>query len=137
MAFGKKTYTFNAQIRKIVIKTFAQQFKEVKTFGRSRYLRFRLPGQIKVAHFIIIHLEQHQASDLNRYSFQKIKRTLHFNGKAVQTGAYQAEVGAGSGAETLLNAEPELEPKRIISAPQHWCSHNEHTELHDVHYNSM
>jgi hypothetical protein len=27
MAFGKKTYTFNAQIRKIVIQTFANNLK--------------------------------------------------------------------------------------------------------------
>ncbi len=90
--------------------------KGAETFGRSRYLkfRFRLPaqdsGQTKVVYFIIIHLEQDQASDRNRYSFPKIMKTLHFNWKALQTGTgtYQAEVGAGSGAETFKKSEPEL-----------------------------
>ncbi len=36
-------------------------------------------GQTRVVYFIIIHLEQDQASDLNRYYFQKIMKTLHFN----------------------------------------------------------
>ncbi len=42
-------------------------------------LRLRLPasapGRPKVVYFIIIHLEREQASDLNRYSFQKIMKT--------------------------------------------------------------
>jgi hypothetical protein len=45
-----------------------------------------VPGQTKLVYLIIIHLEQDQASDLNRYSFQKIMKNLHFNLKALQTG---------------------------------------------------
>ncbi len=44
-------------------------------------------------------------------------KNLLFNFKAVQTGSYKAEVGDGD--ETYWNSEPELEPKQIVSAPQH------------------
>ncbi len=40
---------------------------------------------------------------------------LLFNLKAVQTGSYKAEVGAGSGSGTFIKSEP----KQIVSAPQH------------------
>ncbi len=44
------------------------------------------PGQTKVCSIfvIIIHLEQDLAGDLNRSSFPKIMKTLHFNVKAVK-----------------------------------------------------
>jgi hypothetical protein len=67
------------------------------SFGSSSWPS--APGQTKVAYFIIIDLEQDKASDLNRYSFEKIMKTLNFYQKAVQTGAYQDEVGAGFGDE--------------------------------------
>ncbi len=35
-----------------------------------------------------------------------------------QIGAHKAEVGAG--VDIILKTEPELEPKQIVSAPQHW-----------------
>jgi hypothetical protein len=42
----------------------------------------------------------------------------------VKTGTQKASVGAragaGAGAETSWKSEPELEPKQIVSAPQHW-----------------
>jgi hypothetical protein len=41
------------------------------------------PGQTKIVYLIIIHLEEVQASDLNRHSFQKVMKTLHFDLKAV------------------------------------------------------
>jgi hypothetical protein len=41
---------------------------------RLRLLALAL-GRSKVVYFIIIHLEQEQASDRNRYSFQKIMKT--------------------------------------------------------------
>jgi hypothetical protein len=76
-----------------------------ETFSQSRYLKFRLrlpaPGQTKVAYENIIHIEEDQASKLNRYSFLKIIKNLLFNLKAVQTVPLKAEVGAGSGAETF------------------------------------
>jgi hypothetical protein len=46
-------------------------------------------------------------------------KNLLFNLKAVQIGTHKAEVGAG--AETFWRSEPELEPKQMVSAPQH-CS---------------
>jgi hypothetical protein len=58
--------------------------------GRSRNFWPELPpvfevsapaqGQIKVFYFMVIRLEQDHANDLNRHSFQKIMKTLHFNG---------------------------------------------------------
>jgi hypothetical protein len=46
-------------------------------------------------------------------------KNLLFHFKNVKTGTHKAKVGAGSGAETFLMSEPELEPKKIVSAPQH------------------
>jgi hypothetical protein len=47
-----------------------------------------------------------------------------FNLKTVQTGSYKAEVGAraSSGVKTFWKLESELEPKQMISAPQHCCT---------------
>ncbi len=49
--------------------------------------------------------------------------------KAVKTGTQKASVGAGAGAgaETFWKSEPELEPKQIVSAPQHWNHSLAHT----------
>ena len=51
-------------------------------------------------------------------------KNLLFTLIAVQTGTYKGVpvvgAGAGSGSGTYWKSEPELEPKRIISAPQHW-----------------
>ncbi len=52
---------------------------------------FPATAQTKVGYFIIIHLEQDQASDLNRSSFQKIMKILHFNA-AVQTGTLHTKL---------------------------------------------
>ncbi len=87
-----------------------------ETFCRSWYLMFhlrlRLWGPTKVVYFIIIHLQQDEASDLNRYFSKKLWK-LHFNWKAVKTGTGTVpiklkselepnflKVWAGSGAET-------------------------------------
>jgi hypothetical protein len=45
--------------------------------SRSRYLKISAPGQTRVVHiyFVIIHLEQDQASERNRYFIQKIMKT--------------------------------------------------------------
>ncbi len=47
-------------------------------------------------------------------------KNLLYHLKAVKTGTQKASVRAG--AETFWKPEPELEPKQIVSAPQHWGS---------------
>ncbi len=49
-------------------------------------------------------------------------KNLLFHLNAVKTGTQKAHVGAvvGAGTETFRKMEPELEPKQIVSAPQHW-----------------
>ncbi len=47
----------------------------------------RVPPRVRlckvVVYLILIHLEEVQASDLNRHSFQKVMKTIHFDLKAV------------------------------------------------------
>jgi hypothetical protein len=70
------------------------------------------PGQTRVAYFTIIHLEQHQASDLNWYSFKKIIISILIEKlcKQVLTKLKSEpklfKFGAGAGAETVSAPQP-------------------------------
>jgi hypothetical protein len=91
MVYTVDTETFESSVRSSVAKP---EPPGAETFARSRsqYLKFMLwlsaPGRTKVVYFLIIHFEQDQASDLNRYSFQKKSWNSTFYLKDVQRGAY-------------------------------------------------